>query len=103
MTRYPCLNQMQPIFASDFGNLGAFIAAAWGLGFAMVCCLAGLLCRESLMQVLGAIACIAAGAYLIYSIRFARNGDEGATVFAGVFVILIGIGLLMITRYRRRK
>jgi len=91
---------MHPIFASDFGNLGAFVLAVPAVGLAVLVGIFGAVFRFRLLQIICGIVCLVAGALLFCSLPMVRH-DDGSTVIAGLTAIAIGAVLLFVSRIRK--
>jgi len=92
---------MQPILASDFGNLGAFMLGVPALGLAILIGVPCFIFRVRVLAVPCGVVCWLTGALFFWSLNIARAADRMITVFFGICSLLVRAALIFIKRQKK--
>lgn len=89
---------MQPILASNFGNLGAFVLGVPALGLALLIGVPSVIFRVRALAVVCGVVCLLVGGLFLLSLSMAVEADRLITVAFSAFSMLIGAGLIFFKR-----
>jgi hypothetical protein len=94
---------MKPMFASDFGNLGAFVLAVPALAIAVIAGVVGAVMRVQAVQIIAGVSCLFVCAFFYWSLSAARADDRDLTMSAVSISATLGLLLLAVSYLRRKK
>jgi len=94
---------MTPIFASDFGNLGAYVLGVPALVVALLVGVVGAVMRVQSVQVVAGIVCLFVAGFFYWSLSAARADDRDFTILVITISVALGLVVLAVSFLRKKK
>lgn len=94
---------MTPIFASDFGNLGAYVLGVPALVVALLVGVIGAVMRAQSVQVAAGIVCLLIAGFFYWSLSAAKADDRDFTLSVVAFSVALGLLVFVVSFLRRKK
>jgi hypothetical protein len=94
---------MTPMFASDFGNLGAYVLGVPALAIALLAGVVGAVMRVQSVQIFAGIICLLVGGFFYWSLSAAKADDRDFTGSVATISIALGYLVLAVSFLRRKK
>ena len=94
---------MTPMFASDFGNLGAYVLGVPALVVALLIGVVGAVMRVQSVQVVAGIVCLLVAGVFYWTLSAAKADDRDFTVSVITISVALGLLVLAVSFLRRKK
>ncbi len=91
------------MFASNFGNLGAYVIGAPVLLVALLLGIIGACLRIRAVQIVAGITCLLVAAFFYWSLKWAGSDDRDFTILAIEISVALGLVMVAVSFLLRKK